>query len=423
MIQEGKFRQVLYRCEQTHLAIGEIEMLQFDSASTRMVNPVAAVDECIALAESYRPGLGRPSVVIVKASVGHNLLELSKRLRERFPGVRVVGNSCAGIVGREGVSETLRDVAMMFISGEDVAVAKVEDIYGSNAYEKGRDLAVRLGEQISGINMIYLLAPGINIANDRVLAGFESIFGREVTVFGGTSSDNMRGICTNQVVDDEVYEHTAYAVGFADPGLIVDTQATHGFVAIGDPMVVTRAAGNIVMELDGKPAWPVYCSRMSFPPTSPLSDTIPVGALAERLSPELAEEYGNPHLLRVVTNVLRDGSLVYPTDCQVGTKLWLTIRDEDLIFRDMERMVGQMRDRVDGRKPVAVFQADCLARGRRLFNRIIKEELVHKMQHEFYTNDVPPPWLGMYGFGEFARLGGINSYHNYTTSLAAIYRL
>jgi small ligand-binding sensory domain FIST len=33
-----------------------------------------------------------------------------------------------------------------------------------------------------------------------------------------------------------------------------------------------------------------------------------------------------------------------------------------------------------------------------------------------------PPWLGMYGFGEFARLGGRNTFHNYTTAIYAIIR-
>ena len=54
--------------------------------------------------------------------------------------------------------------------------------------------------------------------------------------------------------------------------------------------------------------------------------------------------------------------------------------------------------------------------------KIIKEELVSRMQNPFYTNGVCPPWLGMYGFGEFARLGGENTYHNYTTALYVIYR-
>lgn len=81
-----------------------------------------------------------------------------------------------------------------------------------------------------------------------------------------------------------------------------------------------------------------------------------------------------------------------------------------------------MTERAQGKKPIAVFHADCLARGRFLFNRVIKEELVSKMQYPFYENGVCPPWLGMYGFGEFARLNGKNTYHNYTTALYTLYR-
>jgi hypothetical protein len=150
-------------------------------------------------------------------------------------------------------------------------------------------------------------------------------------------------------------------------------------------------------------------------------DSIPIGALGEKLSPELAKEYGNNHILRVVTK--HDGSdMYYATECSVGTELWLTTRDEELIFSEMDRMVGDIVNRSAGATPVAVFHADCLARGRFLFNRIIKEELVGKMQFPFYTNGECPPWLGMYGFGEFARLGGKNTYHNYTTALYVIYR-
>ena len=81
-----------------------------------------------------------------------------------------------------------------------------------------------------------------------------------------------------------------------------------------------------------------------------------------------------------------------------------------------------MTARANGMKPIAVFHADCLARGRYLTNRVLKEELVHQMQTPFYSNNVCPPWLGMYGFGEFARLNGKNTYHNYTTALYVIYR-
>lgn len=395
-------------------------MLEFFSASTRMVNPQRAVLECL---ESALGGEAQDcNLVIVHASVGHDLRQLVDPIRRQCPGARVVGASCAGIVGREGVSESLKDVALMAVRGREFAVAHVEGIYGHNAYAKAVELATRLHAADPGVRMVFLLAPGIDIANDQVLAGIEAVLGPEVTIFGATASDNMRGLATYQAVDAQVFEHAACAVGFSDPTLEVDTQATHGFVASGEPLRVTRSAGNRIITLDGRPAWQAYTARLGLPATATLADTIPIGALAERLPPELAAEYGNDHLLRVVTHREADGVMVYPTECPEGTELWLTVRDEARIFADMDRMVARMRAGARGRVPVAVFQADCLARGRRLFNRIIKEELVARMQHPFSTAGSPPPWLGMYGFGEYARLGGANAYHNYTTALAALYR-
>jgi small ligand-binding sensory domain FIST len=113
--------------------------------------------------------------------------------------------------------------------------------------------------------------------------------------------------------------------------------------------------------------------------------------------------------------------MYYATECPTGTKLWLTRRDEPAIFGSLELMMQQIVAKLGDRKPVAVLHADCLARGRYLFNRVLKEEIVGLMQSSLFTQgDVP--WLGMYGFGEFARLGGTNEFHNYTTSLAVITR-
>jgi hypothetical protein len=395
-------------------------MLQFFSASTRMANPRRAIMECIEVA------LGVENqdcdLVIINASIGHNLRELIAQTHLQCPNARVVAASCAGVVGREGVSESMKDVALMAIRGREFALAHVDGIDGHNAYEKAHELATALKQANPDSNMVYLIAPGIDIANDRVIAGFESVLGAEVTLFGATTSDNMRGLATFQAIDDQVFEHAAFAVGFSDPSLEVDTQATHGFVASGEPLLVTRAEGHKILELNGRPAWPEYLARLGLPESATLADSIPIGAVAEQLPPELARAYGNDHILRVITHHDPDGALHYATTCPVGTRLWLTERDEERIFKDLDRLIAAMLVQARGRKPVAVFQADCLARGRRLFNRIMKEELVQRMQHPFSTDGVPPPWLGMYGFGEYARLGGANTYHNYTTALAALYR-
>lgn len=396
-------------------------MLQFFSASTRMVNSRRAIAECLeaALGENDTDC----DLVVIHASLGHDYQTLLAETRRLAPSARVVGSSCCGIVGREGVSESMNDVAIMAVRGApEIAVAAVDGIYGHNSYEKSAELAAQLKAANSGINMVYFLASGIDIADDRCIAGIESVLGPEVTVFGATSADNMKGIASFQMVDDRVYEHAAYAVGFADPSLEVVTQATHGFVAVGEPLVVTRSEDNRIIELNGRPAWAEYTRRLALPETATCGETIPIGALAERLSPELAAEYGNDHILRVVTKHDPDGTMHYATTCPEGTRLWLTVRDEKRIFDDMDRMMGQMLKRIGGRELVAVFHADCLARGRFLFNRVMKEELVGRMQFPLARDGQVPPWLGMYGFGEFARLGGANEYHNYTTAIYALCR-
>ena len=394
-------------------------MLSFFSASTRMVNSRRGIIECMesALGNDF----GSCSLISIAASIGHNFNDLVQEAKTMCPNATVIAASCCGIVGKEGVSESMKDIALMAVKGEELKAVYTDNINGQNAYAKTLEMASELKHSLPETKFIYFLASGIDIDNNACIAAIEAIFGEAITIFGATSSDNMKGVVSYQAYNEKVMEHGAWMVGFADPTLEVDTQATHGFVGFGEPFVVTRAEGNCIIELDGKPAWTTYTERLGLTANDTCGETIPIGALGEALLPELAAEYGNDHILRVVTS--HDGNTMhYATGIKEGTRLWLTIRDEDKIFSEMDRMVQTMTGRMGGRKPVAVFHADCLARGRFLFNRILKEELVNRMQFPFSANGECPPWLGMYGFGEFARLGGKNTYHNYTTALYAIYR-
>ena len=394
-------------------------MLEFFSASTRMVNTKRGVAEL--MEASMGDDFSDADLLIFHSSIGHNFQEILDQAKEMAPNARILAASCCAVVGKEGVSESMKDIALMAIKGTEFKIASTDSIFGHNSQEKAREMAASLKLQCEAINMIYFLASGIDIDDDACIRGIEEVFGSEVTIFGATSADNMKGFVNYQGVDDKVTEHGAYMVGFCDPTLKVDTQATHGFVAVGEPLVVTKSTGNIIEEFNNNPAWEEYLNRLGLPMDSSCSDSIPIGALAEKLSPELAKEYGNEHLLRVVTKHEGD-DMHYATTIHEGTELWLTTRDEDLIFSEMDRIVEEITKRMHGKDAVAVFHADCLARGRFLFNRIIKEELVNRMQYPFYSNGECPPWLGMYGFGEFARLGGKNTYHNYTTALYVIYR-
>lgn len=394
-------------------------MLKFNSSSARIVNTKRAVNECMEVALGEE--MSSADLLIFHASIGHDFKDMVDEAKRLAPNARIVAASCCGVVGREGVSESMKDMALMAVQGRDFSLGQVDGIYGHNSYQKTLEMAQKMRAENPNINMIYFLASGIDIANDQCIEALEEVFGKEVTIFGATSSDNMRGVISFQAVDDQVYEHAAFAIGFSDSTIGVDTQATHGFVAVGEPLVVTKSNGHIIQEFNGQPAWQEYTRRLGLTTEATCGDSIPIGALGERLSDDLAKEYGNQHILRVVTK--HEGNdMYYATEIPEGTELWLTTRDEELIFSEMDRMVDVMKQRINGKEVVAVFHADCLARGRFLFNRIIKDELVSKMQYPFYNNGECPAWLGMYGFGEFARLGGQNTYHNYTTALYVLYR-
>lgn len=398
-------------------------MLTFTSASVRSVNSERAIAECLDIAFENRD-IKDCGLVIVNATLGHKLNKLGDALKKQAPHIVMAGSSCSGTIGREGVGESMSEVAMMAVCGpkEEYAFSRVEEIYGGNSYEKGLELARGLKEKAPEAHIVYLLCPGIDIANDLVVRAFNEVFGEDVSIFGGTSSDNMRGLINFQYCDGVMTEHGAWAIAFSDPTLKAVTRATHGFTAYGNPMVATKVDNYKIVEFDGKPAWEEYTRRLSLPATSICGDTIPVGALAEKLPEELAEEYGNSHILRVVTKYDEDGTIYYPVTCHEGLEVWLTGRDEDLIFSEQQRSLNYIVDELAGHTPIAVFQTDCLARGRFLFNKVVKDEIIAMMHSALSAEGETPPWIGMYGFGEYAKLGGKNTYHNYSTSLLVLYR-
>ena len=177
-------------------------------------------------------------------------------------------------------------------------------------------------------------------------------------------------------------------------------------------------------ELDNRNPWKVLTERANLSETIDprSSESAALWAIARELPKELHEDYGSPYTVWLGGPLKDDdGGIFTSTVCPEGTKLWLTQRDEENIFRGVDRIVGQIEERGGGRKPVAVFHADCSARGKRLFNRFLKEEVVSRMQYPL-CGDEDIPWAGFYSGGEFCMIGGRNQVHGFTTSLFVLYR-
>jgi hypothetical protein len=367
---------------------------------------------------------------IVNAVIGHKLDKLAAAVRERLPKTAVVGSSCGGVIGREGAGEAMTHIAVMAVNGPDDEYAwfGVDDFHAANARAKGLEMANGLYKKLPGANVIYLLSPGLDSCNDELVASFEEVFGDRAIIFGGASSDNYKALTMSQYSGGKASAYGAWAVGFADKTLKVSAKATHGFNAFGEPMTITKADHNQIVELDGQPAWATYSQRMGAVSETDARNALVTGGIAFALSPELAEEYGNKHILRLGLPREATGRLWLSVSAKEGAQVYMTVRDEELIFSEQKKALERLRNEIaanspDGNiRPVAVLQTDCLLRGRTLFDKVIKEEIIGMMQNAFQNDGEVPPWLGMYGFGEFCPLGGKNLFHTYTTSLLVLYR-
>ncbi|MEQ9315297.1 MAG: FIST N-terminal domain-containing protein, partial [Henriciella sp.] len=228
---------------------------------------------------------------------------------------------------------------------------------------------------------------------------------------------------TFQFHDETVMEDGLVLVGFSDHSLELVTGVHHGSVPLEAVMFeVTKCDANQILELDGQPAWPTLMAKLGLPAETPPADALPIAGLGMDLNDEESAAYDNPQILRVPIKVSDDQQSFYlPTSVEAGTRYVLMQRDEHLIFEGVDRLMKRLGDQLNGRKPVAVFHADCMARGRLMFNRVLKDEIIAKMQHPI-CGDEMVPWLGIYGFSEYAQLAGKNAFHSYTTSLFPIVR-
>jgi hypothetical protein len=367
---------------------------------------------------------------IVCAVIGHKLEKIAAAIRSRIPSASVVGSSCGGIVGREGAGESMTHLAVMTVHGpaDEIAYASVDDFHADEAYEKGLALAKDLRTKLPRASIIYLLSPGLDSRNDELLRAIEDVFGSDVVIFGGASSDNYKAVTTSQYIGDKASQSGVWAVGFADDTLKASAKATHGFNAYGEPMTITKAERNKIIEFDGQSAWTAYGQRLGQISENDVRTSLVSGGLAFELDPAFTAEYRNKYILRLGLPKDDKGNIYLSVSAKEGDRVYLTTRDEDLIFSEQKEALSVLREDIVKNsaggepRPVAVFQTDCLLRGRTLFDKIMKDEIVAMMQNTFLNEGEIPPWLGMYGFGEFCPLAGINIFHTYTTSLLVFYR-
>jgi hypothetical protein len=377
-----------------------------------------------------KAGVSNPDFVFMFGSIGYDQHSLVRAVREATGGVPLSGCSAEGTINGDEADESGFSVVVTAISSDELqwhnGLAK-----GLEADPRGvgqrvaKDLMPHLSADTIGLfvfpdGLKDFVVPTENLV-DNLFAGLEENLPSErfLPMWGGGANASFNNMAspTYQYCDDEVItDGVSYTLlsGQARAGWAI----SHGCIPIGGERMVTRSKGNIIYEIDGKPAMEVF------------EEYLPEGALTDdrdwfRYAISLSLCFRAPSYMKDEEYVVRgmpsvsmaDGSITVQTEVPEGTSVWLSSRDKEKVSNGFDRMAGQIKEQLKGEKPNLVFQFECGTRGKAMFREQEKLQLLNRFRQSL---DPDAPWVGFYAVGEIGPVEEHNLRHLYTSVVFAL---
>jgi hypothetical protein len=377
-----------------------------------------------------KAGVAKPDFVLMFGSIGYDQRTLVLAVREATGGAPLTGCSAEGTIIGDDADESGFSVVVTAISSDDLEwtnglAAGLEAEPRAVGRRVAKDLIPHLSADTVGLfvfpdGLKDMVVPTENLV-DNFFAGLEENLPSErfLPMWGGGANVDINNIAspTYQYCDDEVTtDGVSYALlsGKARAGWAI----SHACIPIGGERIVTRSKGNIIYEIDGKPAMEVF------------GEYLPEGSLTHdrdwfRYVISLALCFKAPSYMKDEEYVVRgmpavsmaDGSITVQTEVKEGTSVWLSSRDKEKVFNGFDRMAAQIKDQLGGEKPKLVFQFECATRGKLMFRDQEKLQLQRRFRRSL---DPDAPWVGFYTVGEIGPVEEHNLRHLYTSVVLAL---
>ena len=230
-------------------------------------------------------------------------------------------------------------------------------------------------------------------------------------VMGGMASAALRPGQSRLFLDDRVL--SSGAVGVHLPNAEVHPLVAQGCRPIGDAYIITRADGNLIHELGGRPPLVRLREMAAALPsrdTELLAQGLQLGVVIDEYR---AEPGQGDFLIRGVVGADPDsGAIAVGDQIQVGQTVQFHVRDAESADEDLRRALERESAALGGRRPAGALLFTCNGRGSRLF-----AEPDHDAGLIAATlGDIPV--AGFFCAGELGPVGGQNFLHTFTASIA-----
>lgn len=202
-------------------------------------------------------------LVLVFGSVDiFNGPDFAARLTAAFPGAVTAGCSTAGEIAGDAVLDGSCTVtAVRFERGGDAVAVDADIASADDSQRAGEALGKALMEGATdrpGLAGVLLFAPGVGVNGSALIDGLSSRLPAGVPVSGGLAGDGGAFQRTMVLGPSGVSDSRAVAVGLYGGSLHLGLGSVGGWEPFGPARKVTKATGNLLLQLDGELALNVY---------------------------------------------------------------------------------------------------------------------------------------------------------------------
>ena len=367
-------------------------------------------------------GQRSPNLIILFSTIHFVNKKLLEAIKNVFgQRINVLGISGGGIIAPSGMLKY--GVALMAIHSTQIhfTTSCIKNIDKLNYQAAGEDLARDLLRQLakSGIKhreigMIFM--DGLIEKGSEVLLGIKNILGRSFPIVGGSAADNLRFSRTFQFYNDRILSNSLTGVILSKEALC-GYGIRHGWQPLGRPLFVTQSTGNVINKIDGKPAVNVYEEyfEKSF---KELKASIAGMSILYPLGIYLT--YEEEYLLRNITHVEDDGSLVCQGDVAKGSQIRLMMGTKESALQSARQAAAQAKNAMRGGTLLGAIIFDSVSRNQLLGSKTNEEvDTIRKILGD------DTPFIGVSTFGEQAPLKsleyrGESHFHNETVAVITL---
>ncbi len=182
--------------------------------------------------------------------------KLQSTLKSRYPTAQIIGCSTSGEITAAGVFDDSLQITAILWERTVQRVTHTKMSGMQNSYETAVGLARQL-KSSDDLKAVLVYSDGLQVNGSELLEGFKSVLG-DIPLMGGMAGDGFNFNQTLQIFNDTISDGLVIAVGLYGKNIVAATGVGRGWKPYGPPRKVTKSDKNIVLELDGKPALPLY---------------------------------------------------------------------------------------------------------------------------------------------------------------------